>query len=691
MALGSFRFFVSLQKLQRFSTGGKKVGGSGRKDDEDGTSNFDQRDVNIDDVGATNAKYMEHLFAKWLKDESSIHPSWQKYFREMVKENSEGQVPVKPDGDVIPGAVKDMERETTEPESAKQPYAKHLAFPNSTAKNSTSTKQQTGQPIASNPDNPIVPFMTEKDSTKNKLDAPTTMPMDYVDLFSKLEKSKAPRSVEVPGSQKNLDGDGPTPSTTPTAYFDTIDPQSDIVIGPTILSPFVETSSSKDDKTTPPKTTTRELLGKISKNVKEKAKKIMTKSQRLPKTLPNKSPKMLKTQKYENLIPSKPKKSKRKFKILKTQVADDKKDAGTQDKSLQNHSANNKNPILLYKVGSSGSVDYFRPIPDRRSLKNKTKDCAKEKSPWPGKKDLPKKYGTRLNKKKKNPEFPESNILNQNETMEMSTENDKFESSKSDKNATPMRVSPSTQVETTEPDSLDFQLPEPKDKSLKKQRKTVDAEKKGNFPKKAKTSISIHKSVYKMVDNDRPESDSSEKKSRGYKASHKRVFKQGPSVKYRQVAKKQNFRHKMNSKSESTRTQNPIRLTPLTPSETRETNSVDYHWPETDENTLVYWKKSKKNQPKSVETIKSIPTQKMETDSDSIKKRQAQDLENKSPEDNPKPERDIRPIRMSRSRRETDESTFKDKSEVRKGAQRDAKRKGAPEDYFGDDRTNPDE
>ncbi|XP_034659183.1 uncharacterized protein LOC117895572 [Drosophila subobscura] len=317
MALNSFRFFASFQRFQRFSTGAKKVGGSGRKDDEDGTPKLDQKDANIDvDVGAINAKHMEKLFAKWLQDESSIHESWQKYFSEMVKENFKDCSKDKsnPDTDANPGAVKDLTKEQTEPESA------HLGSPIYTSKDSTANEQMSGQPIASNPDNPVVPLMTKKGSTKSTVDAPA---MEYVDLFSKLEKSKAPRSIEVPGTQRKS-------STTPTSYFDTIDPQSDIVIGPTILSPFVETSSSKDNKTTPPKTTTRELLGKISKNVNEKvekAKQIMTKSQRLPKTLPKKNPKMLKTE-------SKPKKSKKMFKILKTQIDDDKRTQKRRKKNL---------------------------------------------------------------------------------------------------------------------------------------------------------------------------------------------------------------------------------------------------------------------------------------------------------------------------------------------------------------------
>ncbi|XP_015043827.2 uncharacterized protein [Drosophila pseudoobscura] len=363
MALSGFRFLANFQRFQRFST----KGGSGRRGDEDGKSKAGQRDASVTaDIGATNAKYVEHLFSKWLEDESSIHVSWQKYFREMVKGNSEDQVqgntedpaqlnsedpvPLEPDTTPSPGAIKDLEKEKTGRESS---------------------------------------LMTEKDSVGS------SMPMDYVDLFLKLEKTKAPLSIEVPRPQAKLDGDGPTTTATPTSLIDTIDPQGDILIGTTVLSPFLESSSNKDNDTTTPKSPTRELLGKISKNVKAKAdraKKIMQRSQRLPKTLPNKKTKMLKTQKLEDA----PKNTKRRLNIFKMQVSDDKKEAGTE-KTLSKSSENK--PIYLYKVGSSGSVDYFRPITDRRSLQQTTQDCAKEKSPLPGGKQKAKKYGTRLNRK----------------------------------------------------------------------------------------------------------------------------------------------------------------------------------------------------------------------------------------------------------------------------------------------------
>ncbi|XP_017136098.1 uncharacterized protein LOC108151765 isoform X2 [Drosophila miranda] len=430
MALSSFRFLANFQRFQRFST----RGGSGRRGDEDGSSKTDQRDASVTaDIGATNAKYVEHLFSKWLEDESSIHVSWQKYFREMVKGNSEDQVqgntedpaqvnsedpvPLEPDTTPSPGAIKDLRKEKTGRESS---------------------------------------LMTEEDSVGS------SMPMDYVDLFLKLEKTKAPRSIELPRPQAKLDGDGPTTTDTPTSLIDAIDPQSDILIGTTVLSPFLESSSNKDNDTTTPKSPTRELLGKISKNVKAKAdraRKIMQRSQRLPKTLPNKNPKLLKTQKLEDA----PKNTKRRLNIFKMQVSDDKKEAETE-KTLSESSENK--PIYLYKVGSSGSVDYFRPITDRRSLQQTTQDCAKEKSPLPGGKQKAKKYGTRLNRK-----------------------------------APPN-------------------------------------------PRNVEASMRIQKAVYKAAD--KPGSESSEKKSRG----QKRADKPGPSVKYRQLAKRSNLGHKNRSESE---------------------------------------------------------------------------------------------------------------------------------------------
>ncbi|SPP76717.1 uncharacterized protein LOC117580533 [Drosophila guanche] len=642
MALNSFRFFASFQRYQRFSTGGKNVGGSGRKDDEHGTPKLDQKDANMDvDVGAINAKHMEKLFAKWLQDEASIHESWQKYFNEMVKENFKecSKDISKPDTDALPGAVKDLTKKQTEPESA------HIASPIYSAKDSTS-----GQPIASNPDNPVVPLMAEKNSTKSTVDAPT---MEYVDLFSKLGKSKAPPSIELPGSQRKS-------ATTPTSYFDTIDPQSDIVIGPTILSPFVESSSSKDNKTTPPKTTTRELLGKISKNVNEKvekAKKIMTKSQRLPKTLPKKNPQMLKTE-------SKPKKSKKMFKILKTQIADDEKEAETQ---AEKPFAKNKNQIYLYKVGSSGAVDYFRPIPDRSS---------EVKSPLPGNKQLPKKIGTKEKDTETMPnaKYLESNMLNQNETL--STADDAFEASKTEKKPSTRRM------ESMETGLEDFELPEFEDKSLQRKRKAVDKEnKRKSSEKNVKSSISVHKSVYKMANNVKAGSDSSEKKSRDYKASHK----PGPSVTYRQLAVKHN---KMKPKSGKTRTLNPIKLTSP---ETVETDSVDNNWAdETDENTVKYLKKSEENKTKAEDTF----TQEMESASDSFEKRQ--ETGDKSPKDIKEKlavryklssdcdNSSFNPNKGSLKNTVTDESTIR-------YVPSDAKPKSAPKDSLGDDKTNPEE
>ncbi|XP_017136099.1 uncharacterized protein LOC108151765 isoform X3 [Drosophila miranda] len=365
------------------------------------------------------------------------HQSWQKYFREMVKGNSEDQVqgntedpaqvnsedpvPLEPDTTPSPGAIKDLRKEKTGREN-----------------------------------NPVGSLMTEEDSVGS------SMPMDYVDLFLKLEKTKAPRSIELPRPQAKLDGDGPTTTDTPTSLIDAIDPQSDILIGTTVLSPFLESSSNKDNDTTTPKSPTRELLGKISKNVKAKAdraRKIMQRSQRLPKTLPNKNPKLLKTQKLEDA----PKNTKRRLNIFKMQVSDDKKEAETE-KTLSESSENK--PIYLYKVGSSGSVDYFRPITDRRSLQQTTQDCAKEKSPLPGGKQKAKKYGTRLNRK-----------------------------------APPN-------------------------------------------PRNVEASMRIQKAVYKAAD--KPGSESSEKKSRG----QKRADKPGPSVKYRQLAKRSNLGHKNRSESE---------------------------------------------------------------------------------------------------------------------------------------------
>ncbi|EDW31159.1 GL20803 [Drosophila persimilis] len=91
-----------------------------------------QRDASVTaDIGATNAKYGGSIwFSKWLGGRNPpFMLSWQKYFREMVKGNSEDHVqgntedpahvnsedpvPLEPDTTPSPGAIKDLEKEKT--------------------------------------------------------------------------------------------------------------------------------------------------------------------------------------------------------------------------------------------------------------------------------------------------------------------------------------------------------------------------------------------------------------------------------------------------------------------------------------------------------------------------------------------------------------------------------------------------
>ncbi|XP_023032014.2 uncharacterized protein LOC111518717 [Drosophila willistoni] len=74
------------------------------------SKNTDVNKCSTDDLNmncfacGTNAKYMEYLFSKWVKDETSVHVSWHKYFAGIFPKSDEEDNRAK----AFPGALSDL-------------------------------------------------------------------------------------------------------------------------------------------------------------------------------------------------------------------------------------------------------------------------------------------------------------------------------------------------------------------------------------------------------------------------------------------------------------------------------------------------------------------------------------------------------------------------------------------------------
>ncbi|EDW92861.1 uncharacterized protein LOC6532398 [Drosophila yakuba] len=101
MPWSNVRIFLKLasQRCQLLSVGSKQEASAGHR------SGSFESDVL---ASTSNARHLECLFAKWMRDNSSVNGTWQNFFKGMVKEQIESQPSPSPDGnqkaggDVLP-------------------------------------------------------------------------------------------------------------------------------------------------------------------------------------------------------------------------------------------------------------------------------------------------------------------------------------------------------------------------------------------------------------------------------------------------------------------------------------------------------------------------------------------------------------------------------------------------------------
>nr|XP_017100095.2 uncharacterized protein LOC108127507 [Drosophila bipectinata] len=76
--------FTSPRFQRLFSSSNNEGAGGQKPGSHMGTFDWDTTHINSDGFSsASNAKYMEFLYAKWIKDNKSIHESWQKFFSKL--------------------------------------------------------------------------------------------------------------------------------------------------------------------------------------------------------------------------------------------------------------------------------------------------------------------------------------------------------------------------------------------------------------------------------------------------------------------------------------------------------------------------------------------------------------------------------------------------------------------------------
>lgn len=78
--------FTSQRFQRRFSSSNSEgAGGQKQGHHQIGTFEWDTTHINSDGFSnASNSRYMEFLYGKWIQDEKSIHESWQKFFGKLV-------------------------------------------------------------------------------------------------------------------------------------------------------------------------------------------------------------------------------------------------------------------------------------------------------------------------------------------------------------------------------------------------------------------------------------------------------------------------------------------------------------------------------------------------------------------------------------------------------------------------------